>query len=134
VYKPQTDTVVNLQLNKANLWTTIQESGIKYPDIVYAQAILESGALKSKLVRINKNLFGMRKPTKRKTTAIGKKSKYAVYINWQASVQDYKLWQDYLFRKKKMNRAEYISYLQKRYSETPNYMSRVKKIIKYEKV
>jgi flagellum-specific peptidoglycan hydrolase FlgJ len=122
-----------IKLNKVNLWNTIQESGIQYPDIVYAQAILESGNLKSKLVKRNNNLFGMRKPSKRKTTAVGIKSKYAVYTHWTSSVHDYKLWQQYLFRKKMMSRKQYLSYIQKRYSETPNYVSRVLKIIKNQK-
>lgn len=129
-----TVTVTDLKLNKENLWQTIQESGIKYPDIAYAQALLESGDLKSRLVRTNKNLFGMRKPTVRKTTAVGINSKYAIYAHWTHSVHDYKLWQEYLFRKKTLSRAEYIAYIQRKYSETSDYMSRVRRVLKKENI
>ena len=40
------------------------------------------------------NLFGMRLPKARKTTAIGKKRHYAVYKDWISSVEDYKHWQN----------------------------------------
>ena len=124
----------SLDLNKENLWITIKNSNIDHPDIAYAQAILESGNLKSRLVKTNNNLFGMRKPSIRKTTAIGTKYKYAKYSNWISSVEDYKLWQDHLFRKKRMSRKEYMKYLQIRYSETPTYINRVMKIVNQNKI
>jgi hypothetical protein len=124
----------SLDLNKQNLLETIKNCNIDHPDIVYAQAMLESGNLKSKLVKTNNNLFGMRKPKIRKTTATESKYKYAKYDHWTSSVEDYKLWQDYLFRKKRMTRKEYLKYLQIRYSETPNYINRVMKIVNQNKI
>ena len=49
----------SLDLNKENLWITIKNSNIDHPDIAYAQAILESGNLKSRLVKTNNNLFAI---------------------------------------------------------------------------
>lgn len=123
----------NLKLTDKNVWNIIQSTNIKHADIVFAQAILESGNFKSKLVKTNNNLFGMKLPKIRKTTAVGSKNKYATYQHWTHSVQDYKLYQDYLFRKKEMSRAEYLSYIKKRYSTTPDYIKRVIKIINRNK-
>ena len=123
-----------IDLNKQNLWIAIKNSNIEHPDIVYAQALLESGNLKSKLVKTNNNLFGMRKPSTRITTAIGTKHNYAKYVDWVSSIKDYKLWQDHLFKKKVMNRKQYLTYLQKRYSQTPTYINRVMKIVNQNKI
>jgi uncharacterized FlgJ-related protein len=123
----------NLELTNKNVWNTIQSAGIKHADIVFAQAILESGHFKSKLVKTNNNLFGMKLPKIRETTAIGSKNKYATYKHWMNSVQDYKMYQNYLFRKKEMSRIEYLSYIKKNYSTTPDYVTRVMKIVNRNK-
>ena len=107
--------------------------GILYPEIAYAQAVLESGAFKSKLANLNKNLFGMRMPKQRKTTANGKSQGYATYKNWKQSVADYKLWQDNLFKKKVMSLYEFKKYLNSRYSESKNYTAKLNSIIKINK-
>ena len=52
------------------LYLEIIENGIKHPDIVLAQAILESGYLTSQIFIENKNLFGMRFPERRPTVAL----------------------------------------------------------------
>lgn len=73
----------------------LKEMGIKHPDEVFNQAILESGHFKSKLAIKGNNLFGMRKPGKRLTFALKDKIfGYAKYLHWIYSVADYKLWQD----------------------------------------
>lgn len=53
--------------------------GVPYPNIVLAQARLETGNFKSKLYKTHHNLFGIK---------YGKK--YASYPNWRASIADYK--------------------------------------------
>ena len=82
--------------SKENLEKEINKQGIKYPDIVMAQAKIESGHFTSAIFKENNNLFGMKLPAQRKTTAIGKNRGHAKYETWQDSVEDYKIWQDTL--------------------------------------
>lgn len=122
------------------VFATIVNAGIKFPEVAFAQAILESGHFRSKIAKQNNNLFGMRMPNKRQTTAIGTKYGYAKYKSWQASVEDYKNWQDMIFKKyPSMTLSQFKSYINRIYSTTENYMAKVNTIVnknkhKYEKV
>lgn len=115
------------------VYAEIIKAGILYPEVAYAQAVLESGGFRSKLANLNKNLFGMRMPRQRKTIATGKSRGYATYKNWKQSVADYKLWQDNLFKKKVMSLYEFKRYLNSRYSESKNYTAKLNLIIKINK-
>lgn len=111
------------------LYLEIVESNIQHPDIVLAQAILESGYLSSQIFIENNNLFGMRFPERRKTLAISRNKGYSVYNCWIDSVKDYKLFQDFLFRRKEKTREEYFNYLSRIYAEDPNYVPFLKIVI-----
>jgi flagellum-specific peptidoglycan hydrolase FlgJ len=81
-----TTTIIAMMLAMAALGQTkeqvtaeIQRQGIPHPDIVLAQARLETGNFKSDRCRRDHNLFGIKH---------GKK--YARYRTWQESVADYK--------------------------------------------
>ena len=63
---------------------------IKYPEIVKRQICLETGHLTSFVCKHYHNLCGMKYANRRKTTAIGVEKSYAVYSNYEKSVQDYK--------------------------------------------
>lgn len=112
------------------LYFEILENNIQYPDIVLAQAILESGYMTSQIFIENNNLFGMRFPERRETTAISENKGYSVYDCWTDSVKDYKLFQDFLFRNKEKTRDEYFDYLSRIYAEDGSYVAFVKEIIK----
>lgn len=117
-------------LDKQSVYDSIVQSGIKHPDIVFAQAVLESNSFSSKLARRYNNLFGMKKPSKRGTTAIGKTRRdYAIYSDWTESVKDYKLYQDFVFRRREMSRSEYLSWIRRTYSETPTYIQRLNRVL-----
>lgn len=120
----------NSDINYTSLYNEILEQQIEFPDIVFAQAILESGSFTSRVFKHNKNLFGMRLPKKRETTAIGQKYGYAVYDFWQDSVEDYGYYQKYLIKNKKMTRSQYLAYIDKRYSESTGYVKKLHRIIK----
>jgi flagellum-specific peptidoglycan hydrolase FlgJ len=122
----------DLELNKKNLYAIIKEMNIDHPDVVYAQAILESGDFKSRVCKINNNLFGMKVPKKRPTTAVNE-SGYAKYTSWIESVKDYKLYQDHVTKNKDFSRSQYLSILSKGYSETPDYVSRLHRVIRQNK-
>lgn len=120
--------------SKSDVYREILANDIKFPDVVMAQAILESGSFTSKLAKHNNNLFGMRFPKVRETTAVGQRYGYARYLSWKDSVKDYKLWQEVLFRKyPNMTRSQYMSYIKKMYSQTSNYISLVKKVMSKNK-
>jgi uncharacterized FlgJ-related protein len=115
------------------LYLEIIENDIKHPDIVLAQAILESGYLSSQIFIENNNLFGMRFPERRPTVALSENKGYSVYDCWTDSVKDYKLFQEFLFRRKEKTRDEYFDYLDRIYAEDSNYVPFLKKVIEDNK-
>lgn len=121
----------SLKLNDKSLYREIKNKGILYPDIAFSQALLESNHYKSKLAKINKNLFGMTVSEKRQNVTTGKRSGYATYIDWTKSVEDYKLWQDNIPDKYKSSKEKYYTYIQRHYSHTNTYCKMVRKIVKY---
>jgi uncharacterized FlgJ-related protein len=105
----------------------LHELNVPYPDIVYAQAVLETGNFTSHIFKANNNLFGMKVATIRPTTNIGEENGHAAFKTWRHSVVDYAFYSScYLTR---MNRTEYLDYLSKRYAEDPKYIVRIKDII-----
>jgi hypothetical protein len=134
-------------LTVENLCNELQRVNVLCPDEVYAQMMLESGNLKSFLVRRTNNMLGMRYPVRRATTASGiylpaqdtiikgnvstlKKyaglNNYAVYDSWQDAVKDYKLWQDANFS---LN-ERYIVFLSNIYAEDAAYAEKIKSVMK----
>lgn len=140
IFRPQKNEISSLRINEVKLmedrnaklfflYFEILNHDIKHPDIVFAQAILESGFMSSQIFVENNNLFGMRFPERRETIAIGENKGYSVYNCWIDSVNDYKLFQDFLFRRKEKTRDEYFDFLHRIYAENKSYVFYVKKII-----
>ena len=122
------------ELTKENLWSIIKSMDIMYPEIVFAQAILETGHFQSQNCKEANNLFGMMMPNVRETVAVGKNKRgFAVYETWVQSVQDYALYQSYTMRKKKMTESQYLNFIDKKYSESRGYAKLLKKIIQRHK-
>lgn len=129
-------SIQKTQVTKYSLYQEILSQNIEFPDIVYAQAILESGNMTSKIFNSNNNLFGMRKPVKRETVA--KKTTlygYAVYESWKESVTDYSLYQKYYFNKHNnfRSRTQYLEYIDKTYSESKVYVKSLKRVMNEHK-
>jgi flagellum-specific peptidoglycan hydrolase FlgJ len=114
-----------------NVYQTIINDSIKYPDIVLAQAILESNKFKSKLAIYNHNLFGMTNTNYR--PHIGKfGKKYFIYQNFKYSILDYKLYQDYIINKKHIQtKQQYLNYIYKHYAQNKSYRLLLNKFIQY---
>lgn len=102
--------------------------GIRHPDIVMAQAKLETGNFTSKIFRENNNLFGMKLAKQRETTAIGEQYNHAKYSNWIQSLKDYKLWQDKYAHRYKSKKA-YLRYLSKNYAQDKQYIHKLKQML-----
>jgi uncharacterized FlgJ-related protein len=118
----------NNSFSKEKLFLEIDKYSFKYPDIVKAQAILESGHFKSPVFLQNNNMFGMRKAMVRITTAEGSNLNHAYYVDWRYCVADRALYEaQYL---SKLTREEYFSYLDQTYAEGEGYSKLLKQIIK----
>ena len=118
----------DLPFSPSNMIAIMNEVGIVYPDIVMAQAKIETGHFTSKVFKENHNLFGMKLARQRSTTAIGEQYNHAEYTSWRQSVVDYKLWQDKVLKKVKSRRA-YLRYLHKHYATNKQYVTLIKKMI-----
>lgn len=93
---------------------------VEYPEIVYAQAILETGYFSSDLCIKNNNLFGLYN---------SKESKYYKFNHWSASVEAYKKW----IQKRYMSPEDYYMFLDRiGYAEDPDYINKLKQIVKNE--
>lgn len=106
------------------------DAGIRYPDIVIAQAIQES-KFNSDIWKENNNPFGMKVAKSRNTTALGQNRNHAKYKTWQMAVIDYGYYQAVFMRKVK-TRENYFKALSA-YAEDPEYEQKLKRIIRKHK-
>ena len=113
--------------NEESFKEYLLDLNVKFPHIVYAQAVLETGRFSSKIFRNNNNLFGMKEARQRATTNAGSELGHAVYNSWRESVVDYALFQCAFLTKIRTEEA-YYAYLRENYAEDPNYIKLVQKI------
>jgi len=106
--------------NKDALVEELIRLNVRYPHIVLAQSMIESGHFESNIFRANHNLFGMKQARQRATTALGTNLNHAFYHNWRESVMDYALFQSAYLRDLKTEKS-YLLYLDKNYAMAPNY-------------
>jgi hypothetical protein len=90
--------------------------GIQYPQIVYAQALLETGHFKSKLCTQYNNLFGLYNSRTRS---------YYRFDNWWDSVIAYR---DKVQYKYKGNTDYYTFLVNLPYATDPNYIRKIKQL------
>lgn len=102
----------------------IKANNLKFPDIVFAQAKLETGNFTSDLFLNANNCFGMKFPRKRTTWAKGEYKGHAKYRNIEDCIKDYKIWQKTYTHT--MTRKEYLEYIDAVYSEVNDYVKRLK--------
>ena len=123
---PEEKKEVDISFNDS-VRTFIKQSNIKHSDIVYSQAVLESGHFKSKIFRENNNLFGMRKVVNRPTTQIGSCERgYGIYDSWKSSITDYAIWQAWSAKGLKEN--EFLNLLRSTYASDSTYITKILKI------
>jgi len=111
----------------------LEETNIKFPHIVLAQSILETGNYKSEVFMINHNLFGMKQARVRPTTALGTSIGHAYYNNWKESVYDYALYQA-AYLKNIKSEDQYFEYLGSNYAEAEHYVRALKRVIRKNKL
>lgn len=113
-------------LSDSTLYQELINHNIKYPEVVLAQAKLESGNYTSGVYRKTNNLFGMGIPERRSTCSTGSFKGKAIYTDWQSSVKDYKRWQQCCFKDGTI--VQYYELLSNRYAEDTLYAAKVKQI------
>ena len=108
------DTVITkkvVALNEHNLKKELIKNNIPHANIVLAQAKLETGNFKSKLVKSHQNIFGMRKG-----------NKYKRYSHWSECVEDYAT-----YISSRYKGGNYYTFLQKiNYAEDEQYIQKLK--------
>ena len=96
--------------------------GVKHPDIVYAQAVLETSYFKSSLCNNSNNLFGLYN---------SKKKKYYTFNHWKDCIVAYKEMVQYKYKgdtNKPPN--DYYKFLSDiGYAKYPHYIKKLKRIV-----
>lgn len=123
----------NNSFSQAKLVQMLKDLNVRFPHIVMAQAIIESGHFQSNIFRTNHNLFGMKQARMRCTTAKGTNLAHAYYDNWQESVYDYAFFQSRYLHDLKTE-AQYLEYLDRNYAEAKDYDLAIKRVIENEKL
>jgi uncharacterized FlgJ-related protein len=122
-----------LPFSEKNLAQELKKQGVMFPDVALAQSMLETGYFKSPIFLDNNNLFGMKQPKQRQTLSKGTNRGHASFDNWQDSVKDYKMWQDYN-KLSNLSKDQYIAKLNRIYCMPPscgsnNYAKKVKSLL-----
>lgn len=117
--------------SQVKLIQMLEDLNVRFPHIVMAQAIIESGHFQSNIFKTNHNLFGMKQARSRCTTAKGTNLGHAYYDNWKESVYDYAFFQSRYLHDLK-NEEQYLKYLDRNYAEVRNYDIIIKRVIKNE--
>ena len=102
-------------LSKENVLLELLKQEVPFPKIVLAQSIHETGNYKSRLCRVNNNIFGMKH-----------RNKYKKYNNYIECIADYKKRISSRYRKGE----DYYQFLKRiGYASDPEYNSRIKKLV-----
>ena len=114
--KSDSDYMMNESaLTVENVLVMLQKYDVKFPKIVLAQALLETGNFSSDLCRVNHNLFGLRHPSD---------GSYYSFNKWEESVKSYRDDVQY-----KYTDGDYYAFLSRiGYAEDRNYTSKVRRI------
>ena len=108
------------QFSQEALVEELKALNVRFPHIILAQAILETGYYDSRIYHENNNLFGMKEARARATTAKGTQLGHAYYDHWKESVTDYALYQAAYLNKLRTEK-KYLNYLEKNYAEAKDY-------------
>lgn len=120
------------KFTKDKLISELNRLNVKFPHIVMAQSIVETGHFTSDIFLENNNLFGMKEARVRINTASGTSKGHAYYNSWEESVYDYAFYQSRYLGKIKTE-EEYFNYLSSSYAEANNYVVLLNEVIeRYE--
>jgi len=109
-----TESVDSSLLTKELLVSYLLHKKIHHPEVAYA-IIRQESNMCSNLFKTNNNLFGMRHPRVRPNKSLGDKKGFAHFEKWQHSVDDYKLYLEFV-QGHQMTREQYLSHLDRNYA------------------
>lgn len=99
------------------LMEALEYYGVKHPNVVYAQAVLETGHFKSDLCINGNNLFGLYN---------SRKKRYYTFDHWTESVEAYIDFIQYKYKPPN----DYYKFLDNiGYAEDPEYINKLKRIV-----
>jgi len=105
--------IFGISQTKQEVYNYLVEIDCKYPEIVTAQAVLETGYFKSYSCKTRHNLFGLRY-----------NHKYIIFDNWKESCDAYISKVQY-----KYTSGDYYIFLDELgYASDPNYINKIKNI------
>jgi uncharacterized FlgJ-related protein len=119
----------NNEFSKQKFKEYVLSLNVKFPNIVMAQAELESSHFNSVMFHENNNMFGMKPAKLRPTTNKGENRGHAYFDSWKDCVLDYAFYSATYLNEIKTE-AEYLNYLKSSYAEDPNYINKLKTILK----
>jgi len=100
------------------LMEALEYYGVKHPNVVYAQAVLETGHFKSDLCINGNNLFGLYN---------SRKKRYYTFDHWKDCIIAYKEMIQYKYK----DGDDYLNFLKEiGYAEDSEYNCKLKKLIK----
>lgn len=110
----------HFKLNESNLSDELSAQGVEFPDIVIAQAILETGHFKSHACTAKNNLFGLRDSD----------GTYMSFAHWTDAVASYKKY----IQRWKVPPNDYYQYLDSLgYAEDKSYVKKLREIVNHRK-
>lgn len=122
-----------LQCSDSAVMDLLEMVGAWYPEIILAQAKLESANYGSQVFKTNNNPFGMKCVYKRPTTqtchSAQANTNYGYYRNWQTAVLDRVLWDLYTF-KEKPTLSDYKTFIGRTYAEDSTYIQKLENMTK----
>lgn len=130
-YTLEKERLKNSEFSKKALIEYLNLRNVRNKEIVFAQSRLETGNFSSSIFQESNNLFGMKFPLIRETTATFVNKSHAGYDHWTDSVDDYVLWYQYFTRGSSYD--NYYSFLEeKNYAEDPEYINKLQNLINYD--
>ena len=106
----------------------VKKYNFRYPDVIIAQAKIESANFSSPIFKEGNNLFGMKEAKSRLNLANGTLRNHAYYNSWKESLQDRALYEASYTHKIK-SKERYIEYLDRLYAEDGSYAIKLRKAI-----
>lgn len=123
----------NNSFSRKNFYEYLKKMNIKFPELVFAQAIKESG-FKSNIWRHNHNPFGMKEAHKRPNKQNGSQFGHAQYNTWKDACIDYAFYQCYVGLSKVKTKEDYLqclkemNYFDTEHPANETYISDIKQI------
>jgi uncharacterized FlgJ-related protein len=130
----KSEAVINLITNesfsKEKFFEEVDRSHFKFPDIIKAQALIESQHFSSPVWKENNNALGMRLPNSRFTVATGSNLGHATYRTWKDCIKDRLIYEALYLND--LSKNQYYTYLDKVYARagSTNYSDLIKTLIK----